>query len=156
MRIVLNVFIAVEVARQLFHAAIHQDVIDEGPHQFLVRVGLIQISRFCRTFDHAVAAWVRTCRLLKIVPMLHDLAVFEAEDVEADLRTEEVVVGMRENEITVFEHTRCVHARRAFGQGRQQPAQAGKPVGGSKIVLNVLARVYDREWFGCPGLDCLQ
>ena len=122
MRIVLNVFIAAEVARQLFHPAIHQDVVDEGAHQLLVRVDLIQIPRLCRTIDHAVAAWVRTRRLLKIVPMLDDLAVLEAEDVEANLRTEEVVVGMRENVITVFEHPRRVHARRAFGQGRKERA----------------------------------
>src|ERR1700730_4958095 len=144
LRIVLNVFIVVEVPRQLFHPAIHQDVIDEGAHQLLVRVGLIQISRFCRTIDHAVAAWVRTCRLLKIVPMLHDLAVLEAEDVEADLRTEEVVVGMREDVITIFEHTRCVHAPPSLQAGPMQRAQADKPVGGSKIVLNVLVWVYDR------------
>jgi hypothetical protein len=49
-----------------------------------------------------------------------------------------------------------VHARRACRQGPKQRNQAGKPIGGSKIVLNVLVCVYAREWFGYIGLDCLQ
>jgi hypothetical protein len=46
--------------------------------------------------------------------MLHDLAALEAEDVEADLGAEEIVVGVGEDEVTVLEDARRAHPSRAF------------------------------------------
>ena len=78
--------------------------------------------------------------------MLDDLAVLEAEDVKADLGAEEVVVGMREDEVAVLEDANRVHLRRILGGScLQQRAEPGEPVADRQVVLDVLVRVDDRH-----------
>jgi len=154
---VLVVVVAVEVTRKALHAAVHQNVVDECCNQILVDLRLAKVLRHRRPVDHRASARVgRVRRLLQVVPVLDDLAILEPENVEADLRAKEVVVGVRENEIAVSEHPYRVHLRRALWQGLQHGAEACKPVTDGKVVLDVLGRVDHghRCWFtGFNGLE---
>ena len=131
------IVIAVEVACEGLHAPIGEDVVDEGRHKRLVVQGPVEVDRFRRPVDHRPAAGIWRRRLLQVVPVLDDPAVLEAEDIEADPRAEEVVVGVREDKVAVFEHADRIHPRR-------------------QIVLDVFARMDHRSRTLITRLDGLE
>src|ERR1700730_1802655 len=104
-RVVLDVVVALEVARK-FVLTTMEKVIHVGLHQHLVGLGLVEI-RYCRRpINHRVATWTGLeSGFLQIVPMFDNFPVFEAKDIETDLRAEEVVVGMENYEIAILKHT---------------------------------------------------
>ena len=71
--------------------------------------------------------------------MLHDLTVLEAEDVEADLGAEEVIVRVGEDVVSILEGAHSVHAGGTCGQGGECFAEASQAILNPGIVLDVLA-----------------
>src|SRR5262249_55053965 len=86
----------------------------------------------------------RARRYLKIVPMLDDLAVFETKQVKANLRSEKIVLRVREDEVFVSERSHHVHARRAGWQLCEHLGETGDAVGLAQVVLNELVRIDHR------------
>ena len=102
--VVLDVVVTVEVARELLGGVALQDVRDELSDELLIGFGLVEVLDLGRTVDYRVTAGVSRGRLfLQIVPVLYDLLILEAEDVEADLGAEEVVVRVGDDEVTILQ-----------------------------------------------------
>ncbi|MFY0573855.1 hypothetical protein ACN28S_05315 [Cystobacter fuscus] len=153
----LEVAVSVEVARELLHPAVDEDVVHEARHELLVGLGLVEVVGPGGAVEHRVAARVGAgWLLLEVVPVLHDLPVLEAEDVETNLGSEEVVVGVGEDEIAVLEHPRGVHPGRVLGECPQERAEAGEAVRGPQVVLDIFVRVDDGDGRPLPGFDRLE
>src|SRR5207247_1494602 len=72
--------------------------------------------------------------------------VLETKDVEANLRTEELVARMHENEIAVFEGADVVDLDRALRQFVEHPKEAGDSIRKPEVVLLVRADVGERRF----------
>ena len=109
--VVLDVVVTIEVASQLLHPPVDEIVVNKLAHQGLVLLGLAQVSHIGWPINQGLAAWVRARYFLQVVPTLDNLPVLEAEDIEANLWAEEVVIGMGEDIVAVLNtHTVLTHA----------------------------------------------
>ncbi len=88
--------------------------------------------------------------------MLDDLAVLEPEDVEPNLRTEEVVFGVRDDEVAILKRAHGVDACRALRQLLEQSTEPGQSVGDGEVVLDVLRRIDRSDGRGRARFDGLQ
>ena len=116
LRVVLDVIIAIEVACEFFHPTVHEYVLYKRSYERLVDVCLVQIHSLGRAINHGVAARVWFgWGLLQVIPVFDDEAVLEAENIEADLGAEKVIVGVRENKVTLLKHSHRVRPGAALG-----------------------------------------
>ena len=115
--VMLHVVVAVVVLGQFLHSAVDQNVIDKGAYQRFVVGRLGQIRHLDGAVEHGATTRIRGCGFfLQIVPVLDDLTVLESEDVEADFRAKEVVVGVREHQIAVLKDADRIDFGRSFGE----------------------------------------
>jgi hypothetical protein len=75
--------------------------------------------------------------LLQIVPVLNDPALFEAKNVEADLRAEEIILCVGEDKVAILKDADRVDLR-SRGQTLCKGSNAGRALAHVKVVLNVL------------------
>lgn len=88
--------------------------------------------------------------------MIDDLAILESEDIEAHLGAEDVVVGMREDQITVLEDPHRIDLRRTLGKLLQERDKPGQAVDDPQVVLNVLFGVDIGDGFRVAGFNALE
>src|SRR6202158_2928386 len=155
-RVVLNVVVAFEVAREQLHPAIDEDVVHKPAHEGFVRISAVEIRRRRWPVNHRVAAWIRAGCLLEIVPVLDNQTAFKPKDVEADLRPEEVGFAMRDDEVAIFEGPYGVDSRGVPRQRFQQLGPACGDSGDGDIVLDLLRRIDDTHRFLSAGFDGLE
>ena len=102
---------SVEVAREGLATACEK-VLHVALHERLICIGLVQIGGDRGTVDHRVPAGAGFGRgLLQIIPMLDDQAIFEAEDVESDAWSEEVVLRVSEDIVAIFKDADRIDGR---------------------------------------------
>ena len=87
--------------------------------------------------------------------MLHDFTVFEAENIEADLGAEEVVVGVGDDVVAILEHAYGVHLGgfREVLERTEGSAKPCKSVCNAQVVLGVVICVDVSDGLGGPGFD---
>lgn len=154
--VVLDVVVAVEVGGELLRMLAHQDILHEILGQSLVLGSLVDVLDFGGAVQHGVTGRVgRLRRLLQVVPVLHDFTVFEAENIEADLGAEEVVVGVGDDVVAILEHAYGVHLGgfREVLERTEGSAKPGKSVCNAQVVLGVVVRVDVSDGLGGPGFD---
>ena len=109
--VVLNVPGSVEVARKGL-ATTCEKVLHVALHERLIGFGLIEIGGGGGTVNHRVSAGAGFDRgLLQVVPVLDDQAIFEAENVESDAWTKEVVLGVGEDTIAILKDANGIDGR---------------------------------------------
>ncbi len=154
--IVLDVVDAVKIVGEFISAA-GEEVVHIALHESFVGLGFVEVGGCGGAVDHGVAAWAGSAwSLLEVVPVLDGLAVFEAEDVEADLGAEEVVLGVEEDEIAILEDANGVDPGGAFGESLKDGGEAGQTIGYGEVVLRVAVGVDVSGRLSVIGLETLQ
>src|SRR5258705_3249585 len=155
MRVVLNVVVAIEVAREQLHPAIDEDVVHKPAHEGFVRLSAVEIRRRRWPVNHRVAAWIRAGGLLEIVPVLDNQTVFKSKDVESSIWAEEVVRAMCDDDVASPKHSYTVDSRGVPRQFFQQLGHACGAIGDGDIVLDVPRGIDYTHRFLIAGFDRL-
>jgi len=154
-RVVLDVLGSVEVAREGLPTPCEK-VLHVALHKRLIGLRLVQIGGDCGTVDHRVSARAGFGRrLLQIIPMLDDQAIFESEDVESDAWSEEVVLRVSEDIIAIFKDADRIDGRigrHALDEGGD--ARRTRP--DLEVMLDVFIRIDICERNRIFGLQRLQ
>ena len=136
-------FAADDEIRDAGEVALDQDRLRELGHQGFVGVRPVEVGDLRRTIGHRPARGVGRRRRLEVVPVLDDLAVRHAEDVEAherrgaeDLRV--LVRAVQDHEIAVREHAMGRHAKAAGLDRGQDAHHGGEPGRHAGVVLDVV------------------
>lgn len=102
--VVLDIVVAVKIRSEFFGCLSHENVSNELLNEGFVCGCLVEVFHVLRSVDHRVSAGICGSGCFdKVVPVFDNPTIFEAEDVETNLRTEEIVVGVREDEVAVLE-----------------------------------------------------
>src|SRR5271155_3739349 len=153
--VVLNVLGSVEVPREGLPTPCEK-VLHIALHERIIGLRLIQIGGDCGTVDHRVSARAGFGRrLLQIIPMLDDQAIFEPEDVESDAWSEEVVLRVSEDIIAIFKDADRIDGR----IGRHVLDEGGDACRARpdlQVVLDVFIRIDICERNRISGLKRLQ
>jgi hypothetical protein len=124
---------------------------------YTIVLDLVLVFHFGRPVGHGMLARVRRFgRLLQVVPVLNDFSVLEAEHVETDLRTEEIVFGVREDEIAVLENAHRFRLGGAFWKKFEHGDESLDAVAHGEVVLNVFLRVHHRGRSWITGLNAFE
>jgi hypothetical protein len=109
--IVLDILDSVEIGGKAFATAA-EEVVHVTLHQGLVCLGLVKPRGGGGAIDHAMPAGTGLGGgLLQVVPVLDDQALFKAKDVEADLRTEEIILRVGKDKVAILKDTDRVDLR---------------------------------------------
>jgi TetR/AcrR family transcriptional regulator, copper-responsive repressor len=156
-RVVLDIVIAVKVARKFIPAAL-QEVIHVGLHQGLVGLSLVQVRRRRRPVRHHMAAGIQLGGgILQVVPMLDHFSVFKAEDVKTHPVTDgKGVLGMGKHKVAILENAHDIHLGRPFRPGFHSCDESFHTIANGQVVLDVPAGVDVGEWLFVTRLDARQ
>lgn len=137
-RVVLDVRVPFEERRQSFRMLTHQHGGREIPDTRLVLCSLIEVTDLRRTIGHAMSVPGLSRRLLQVVPVLDNPAVFEPEDVEPRLvLSGEEILRMKDNILAVAEDSDGPYGRTGLPESGERVENRFAAVGKREVVLDV-------------------
>lgn len=141
---------------QLRELSAHKNCFDAGTYGLSIGFGQVVICRLARPLDHGQAGNVGALARLNVVSVFNDVIILKPKHLKSDIGPGEVVFGMGEDIVAVFEGAHDVDPGRGLRQALEQFLQPLTAFLGLRVVLDILLLIDDSDRFRLSGFDAFE